>query len=311
MFNEGALCILNLLNVYRLWLLPDSGEEHSPTEQPRNLDILHLQAMMKVWQIRLPSPSRDRPHPAREEELEFVRQMVECVRLFAACSSDLWNAKVEKEMESQIAGHQGWSGEGETVPLLGYKYVKTVDQAFPSNFTMENITSHRQELNEIKARREKDIQQRKMAWGDNKVAGGSECRLPASNQPTRNPSGDSQTMTPKKTRPLSAKKQGPSPVKFDLSKSVFKEHASSPPPSATKRAEAARVRVRQNVLTAGYGKRPAVSINKDRQDESAIEHDEDRELHHKRLRLRLFQDGVCETVGPWVAFHQEPKIQVW
>ena len=307
MFIHGALCILNLLHTYTVWLFPDIIKELSLTEQQRNLDILHLQAMMKVWQMKPPSLSQDRLCPAREEELEFVCRMLECVYLFAASSSQLWNAKIEKEVESQLTEHQGWIEEGEAATANSYQYVKTVDQAFPSSYTVENITSHRQELNEIKARREKDLQQRKTAWTDKQDSGLSNHETTHS---SKNPSsGDLQYLTTKKTRPLSAKKQSHSPMKFDLRKSVFNEQASSSRPSSAERAEAARVK--RNIRTAGFGKTSVTVINKDnKKDESAIKHDEDSEVRQKRLRLRLFQEGVCATVGPWVAYYQGPQIQV-
>ncbi len=307
MFTHGALCVLNLLHTYTIWLFPDIIKESSLTEQQRNLDILHLQAMMKVWQMKSPSLSQDRLCPSREEELEFVCRMLECVHLFAASSSQLWNAKIEKEVESQITEHQGWEEEGEAVTAHSYQYVKTVDQAFPSSYTVENITSHRQELNEIRARREKVKQQRKTAWSDKKDSALSNHETTHS---SKNPSsGDSQYLTSKKTRPLSAKKQSQSPMKFDLSKSVFNEQASLSRPSSAERAEAARVK--RNIRTAGFRKTSVTATNKDiERDESAIKHDEDSELRHKRLRLRLFQEGVCATVGPWVAYYQGPQIQV-
>ncbi|XP_022081941.1 uncharacterized protein LOC110974531 [Acanthaster planci] len=306
MFHQGALCVLDLLNTYTLHLFSVPGE-HYTQQQQRNVDVLHLQAMMKVWQMVSP-PSQANPLPGTEE-LEFVKQLMECVYLFARCSAELWNCEVEKEVKAKIEENQKWNRDSAAVDETSighYQYIKTVDQAFPSSFRIENITTHRQRENEMREKRTNSVHQWKMAWGDKKEPRTPDGGLSSyHHQSSNNASGDSpKTITPNKTRPQSAKKRGPEPdLKFDLNKSGFKEQARAVP-SGKQREE---TQVKRNVRAAGYARKMSPVVTKREQEDRSAIGEEGKELQ-KKFRTRLFQEGVCGAVGPWVAC-QVPHIQ--
>ncbi|XP_038044209.1 uncharacterized protein LOC119718860 [Patiria miniata] len=306
MLHQGALCVLDLLNTYTLHLFPSTGVHYSQQQQ-RNVDVLHLQAMMKVWQMVSP-PGLANPLP-KPEELQFVKQLLECVHLFCRCSAELWNCKVEKDVQSQIEENHNWTKDlaaKEESPIGHYQYVKTVDQAFPTSYKIENITTHRQQENEIREQRMNMIHQRRMAWGDKKERKVSEEGLSSHHHQSSNiPSGDSQKFT-NKTRPSSAKKHNlESEIKFDLRKSLFREQAK--PVSSSKQREVPRIK--KNVRTAGYTGKATPTLAKVEQEDQTAIGDEEKEVH-KKLRTRLFQEGVYRTVGPWVTC-EEPQIQAF